>query len=80
MKEARKQTAIIKQISEKMEQPDLNFSKDDAIIELKDALHSLFFRWNTCIDIYKEYKELYQDELNSLAKECIAYMEQIQSN
>lgn len=80
MKEARKQTAIIKQISEKMEQPDLNFSKDDAIIELKDALNSLFFRWNNCIDIYKEYKQLYQDELNSLAKECIAYMEQIQSN
>lgn len=69
--------AIIREISEKMENPDIENKPEDLLCELEDALDTLIFRWNMCISIHKENFEICKDKIDELADAGIDYLKKI---
>lgn len=69
--------AIIREISEKMENPDIENKPEDLLCELEDALDTLIFRWNMCIGIHKENFEICKDKIDELADIGIDYLKKI---
>lgn len=69
--------AIIREISEKMENPDIENKPEDLLCELEDALDTLIFRWNMCIGIHKENFEICKNKIDELADIGIDYLKKI---
>ena len=69
--------AIIREISEKMENPDIENKPEDLLCELEDALDTLIFRWNMCISIHKENFQICKDKIDELADAGIDYLKKI---
>lgn len=71
------ETQRIREISEKLEHPDLKSTPEDLLCELEDALDTLIFRWDMCINTHKEVFEVCKEKIDKLANTGIEYLQKI---
>lgn len=67
----------IRDISENMLQSNGEIDADDICAELEDALDSMIFRWDTCLENNKELRSACRDGIRSLTDKGIQYLKEM---
>ena len=67
----------IRDISANMLQSNGEIDADDICAELEDALDSMIFRWDTCLENYREYRSACRDGIKSLTEKGIHYLQKM---
>ena len=64
-------------ISENMLQSNGEIDADDICAELEDALDTIIFRWDTCLENNREQRSACRDGIKSLAEKGIQYLQKM---
>ena len=67
----------IRDISDNMLQSNGEIDADDICAELEDALDSMIFRWDTCLENNKELRSACRDGIRSLTDKGIQYLKEM---
>ena len=67
----------IRDISENMLQSNGEIDADDICAELEDALDTMIFRWDTCLENNKELRSACRDGIRSLTDKGIQYLKEM---
>ena len=67
----------IRDISENMLQSNGEIDADDICAELEDALDTMIFRWDTCLENNREQRSACRDGIKSLAEKGIQYLQKM---
>lgn len=67
----------IRDISENMLQSNGEIDADDICAELEDALDTMIFRWDTCLENNREQRRACRDGIKSLAEKGIHYLQKM---
>ena len=67
----------IRDISANMLQSNGEIDADDICAELEDALDTMIFRWDTCLENYREYRSACQDGIQQLTEKGIHYLQKM---
>ena len=67
----------IRDISANMLQSNGEIDADDICAELEDALDTMIFRWDTCLENYREYRSACRDGIKSLTEKGIRYLQKM---
>ena len=67
----------IRDISENMLQSNGEIDADDICAELEDALDTMIFRWDTCLENNREQRSACRDGIRSLAEKGIQYLQKM---
>ena len=67
----------IRDISDNMLQSNGEIDADDICAELEDALDTMIFRWDTCLENNKEQRSACQDGIKNLAEKGIQYLQKM---
>ena len=67
----------IRDISANMLQSNGEIDADDICAELEDALDTMIFRWDTCLENYREYRSACRDGIKSLTEKGIHYLQKM---
>ena len=67
----------IRDISENMLQSNGEIDADDICAELEDALDTIIFRWDTCLENNREQRSACRDGIKSLAEKGIQYLQKM---
>ena len=65
----------IRDISANMLQSNGEIEADDICAELEDALDTMIFRWDTCLENYREHRSACRDGIKSLTEKGIHYLQ-----
>ena len=64
-------------ISENMLQSNGEIDADDICAELEDALDTMIFRWDTCLENYREHRSACRDGIQQLTEKGIHYLQKM---
>ena len=67
----------IQDISDNMLQSNGEIDADDICYELEDALDTMIFRWDTCLENNKELRSACRDGIRSLTDKGIQYLKEM---
>ena len=67
----------IRDISENMLQSNGEIDADDICAELEDALDTMIFRWDTCLENNKEHRSACRDSIQQLTEKGIHYLQKM---
>ena len=67
----------IRDISADMLQSNGEIDADDICAELEDALDTMIFRWDTCLENYREHRSACRDGIKSLTEKGIHYLQKM---
>ena len=67
----------IRDISANMLQSNGEIEADDICAELEDALDTMIFRWDTCLENYREHRSACQDGIQQLTEKGIHYLQKM---
>ena len=67
----------IRDISENMLQSNGEIDADDICAELEDALDTMIFRWDTCLENYREHRSACRDGIQQLTEKGIHYLQKM---
>lgn len=67
----------IRDISENMLQSNGEIDADDICAELEDALDTMIFRWDTCLENNREQRSVCRDGIRSLTEKGIQYLQKM---
>ena len=67
----------IRDISENMLQSNGEIDADDICAELEDALNTMIFRWDTCLENNREQRSACRDGIRILAEKGIQYLQKM---
>ena len=67
----------IQDISDNMLQSNGEIDTDDICAELEDALDTMIFRWDTCLENNKELRSACRDGIRSLTDKGIQYLKEM---
>ena len=67
----------IRNISANMLQSNGEIDADDICAELEDALDTMIFRWDTCLENYREHRSACRDGIKSLTEKGIHYLQKM---
>ena len=67
----------IREISENMVHPNGEIDADDICYELEDALDAMIFRWDTCLESYKEQRSACREGIQRLTEKGIRYLQKM---
>ena len=67
----------IRDISENMLQSNGEIDADDICAELEDALDTMIFRWDTCLENNREQRSACRDGIRSLTEKGIQYLQKM---
>ena len=67
----------IRDISENMLQSNGEIDADDICAELEDALDTMIFRWDTCLENNREQRSACRDGIRNLAEKGIQYLQKM---
>ena len=67
----------IRDISENMLQSNGETDADDICYELEDALDTMIFRWDTCLENNREQRSACRDGIRSLTEKGIQYLQKM---
>ena len=67
----------IRDISENMLQSNGEIDADDICAELEDALDTMIFRWDTCLENNREQRSACRDGIRSLTEKGIQYLQKV---
>ena len=67
----------IRDISDNMLQSNGEIDADDICAELEDALDTMIFRWDTCLENNREQRNACRDGIRSLAEKGIQYLQKM---
>ena len=67
----------IQDISDNMLQSNGEIDADDICAELEDALDTMIFRWDTCLENNKELRSACRDGIRSLTDKGIQYLKEM---
>ena len=67
----------IRDISENMLQSNGEIDADDICAELEDALDTMIFRWDTCLENNREQRSACRDGIRILAEKGIQYLQKM---
>lgn len=67
----------IRDISENMLQSNGEIDADDICAELEDALDTMIFRWDTCLENNREQRSACRDGIRSLTEKGIRYLQKM---
>ena len=67
----------IRDISDNMLQSNGEIDADDICSELEDALDTMIFRWDTCLENNKELRNACRDGIRSLTDKGIRYLKEM---
>ena len=70
----------IRDISENMLQSNGETDADDICAELEDALDTMIFRWDTCLENNREQRSACRDGIRSLTEKGIQYLQKMRRN
>ena len=65
----------IRDISANMLQSNGEIDADDICAELEDALDTMIFRWDTCLENYREHRSACRDGIQQLTEKGIHYLQ-----
>ena len=67
----------IRDISANMLQSNGEIGADDICAELEDALDTMIFRWDTCLENYREHRSACRDGIQQLTEKGIHYLQKM---
>ena len=67
----------IRDISENMLQSNVEIDADDICAELEDALDTMIFRWDICLENNREQRSACRDGIRSLTEKGIRYLQKM---
>ena len=67
----------IQDISDNMLQSNGEIDTDDICAELEDALDTMIFRWDTCLENYREHRSACRDGIQQLTEKGIHYLQKM---
>ena len=67
----------IRDISANMLQSNGEIDSDDICAELEDALDTMIFRWDTCLENYREHRSACRDGIQQLTEKGIHYLQKM---
>ena len=67
----------IRDISANMLQSNGQIDADDICAELEDALDTMIFRWDTCLENYREHRSACRDGIQQLTEKGIHYLQKM---
>ena len=67
----------IRDISANMLQSNGEIEADDICAELEDALDTMIFRWDTCLENYREHRSACRDGIQQLTEKGIHYLQKM---
>ena len=67
----------IRDISANMLQPNGEIDADAICAELEDALDTMIFRWDTCLENYREHRSACRDGIQQLTEKGIHYLQKM---
>ena len=67
----------IRDISDNMLQSNGEIDADDICAELEDALDTMIFRWDTCLENNREQRSVCRDGIRSLTEKGIQYLQKM---
>ena len=67
----------IRDISANMLQSNGEIDTDDICAELEDALDTMIFRWDTCLENYREHRSACRDGIQQLTEKGIHYLQKM---
>ena len=67
----------IRDISANMLQSNGEIDADDICAELEDALDTMIFRWDTCLENYREHRSACRDGIQHLTEKGIHYLQKM---
>ena len=67
----------IRDISADMLQSNGEIDADDICAELEDALDTMIFRWDTCLENYREHRSACRDGIQQLTEKGIHYLQKM---
>ena len=67
----------IRDISANMLQSNGEIGADDICAELEDALDTMIFRWDTCLENNKEHRSACRDSIQQLTEKGIHYLQKM---
>ena len=67
----------IRDISANMLQSNEEIDADDICAELEDALDTMIFRWDTCLENYREHRSACRDGIQQLTEKGIHYLQKM---
>ena len=67
----------IRDISANMLQSNGEIDADDICAELEDALDTMIFRWDTCLENYREHRSACRDGIQQLTEKGIHYLQKM---
>ena len=67
----------IRDISANMLQSNGEIGADDICAELEDALDTMIFRWDTCLENYREHRSACRDSIQQLTEKGIHYLQKM---
>mgnify|MGYP002800840094 FL=1 len=67
----------IQDISANMLQSNGEIDADDICAELEDALDTMIFRWDTCLENYREHRSACRDGIQQLTEKGIHYLQKM---
>ena len=67
----------IRDISDNMLQSNGEIDADDICAELEDALDTMIFRWDTCLENYREHRSACRDGIQQLTEKGIHYLQKM---
>ena len=67
----------IRDISANMLQSNGEIEADDVCAELEDALDTMIFRWDTCLENYREHRSACRDGIQQLTEKGIHYLQKM---
>ena len=67
----------IRDISDNMLQSNGEIDADDICVELEDALDTMIFRWDICLENNREQRSACQDGIKNLAEKGIQYLQKM---
>ena len=67
----------IRDISANMLQSNGEIDADDICAELEDALDTMIFRWDTCLENYREHRSACRDGIKQLTEKGIHYLQKM---
>ena len=57
--------------------PNGEIDADDICYELEDALDAMIFRWDTCLESYKEQRSACREGIQRLTEKGIRYLQKM---
>ena len=67
----------IRDISANMLRSNGEIDADDIFAELEDALDTMIFRWDTCLENYREHRSACRDGIQQLTEKGIHYLQKM---